>query len=156
MQKNVLPISPHRAVRLLVASLLFCLCTGFIAHQINVKPNTPVADNWVYHKTVNGVELYHQLTSCNSKTVVLLKFNNKNSHKVKVSWKEVFTTQLEKSVEGYNGKKQLFIGPGETFSSGCQDDKIKELLILPQQVKPTYEASIKAFEFKDIDVTPAL
>jgi len=155
MQKLVFPISPHVkmqwVVRMLMALALLLFCLAF------VKPNKALVtnDGWVFHQTVNNVDFYHMLANCDGKKVVLLKFNNKNNHKVKVSWKEVFTTQFEKVVEGANGQKQLIISTGETYSAGCNDNKIQELLVLPSQVRPTYAAQIKNFEFKNVDVTAA-
>ena len=132
-----------------VLVMLLLLSTGAVAmYRSAARP-----DNWVLDKTVNHVDCYYLLTECGGKKVVLLKFNNKNTYKVKVTWKEVFDTQLQKGVAGFRGKKQLLIAPGETFASGCADSKNKELLVLPADVIPTYAAEIVAFEFNDIQVT---
>lgn len=156
MQKNVLTRTPcygiQQGARNFVALALFLFCSASVTPKSNTV-STVRSNVWVFHKTVDNVDFYHMLTNCNGKSVVLLKFNNKNDYKVKVSWKEVFTTQLEKSVEGFNGIKQLFIGTGETMCSGCKDDKIKELLILPEQVTPSYGVSILGFAFKDVTVS---
>jgi hypothetical protein len=111
------------------------------------------APEWVLFATVSNVDFYYQITDCSGKNVVLLKFNNRNASKVKVSWKEVFTTQFEKDKSGLAGTKQLLVATGETFEAACSDVKIKELVILPSQVNPAYSADIKKFSFKDIVVT---
>ncbi len=157
MQKMVFPISPHLKmqwmVRLVMLLALFVFCIAFVApgNKAAVKD-----DGWVFHQTVINVDFYHMLANCDGKKVVLLKFNNRNNHKVKVSWKEVFSTQFNKDVEGFAGKKILTVAPGETFASGCGDTKNKDLLILPAQVVPTYIAEIAAFEFKELKVSSAL
>lgn len=155
MQKFVFPISPHVKMqwtaRVLMALALLLFCFAF------VTPNkaSSADDGWVLQQTVSNVDFYYMLANCDGKNVVLLKFNNKNNHKVKIAWKEVFTTQFEKGVEGINGQKQLIIDVGETFSAGCHDKKIQELIILPAQVKPTYLAQVQALAFKNISVTAA-
>ena len=111
------------------------------------------AAEWVLVATVNNVDFYYQITDCSGKNVVLLKFNNRNASKVKVTWKEVFTTQFEKDRTGLAGTKQLLLATGETFEAACSEVKIKELVILPSQVNPAYSADIKKFGFKDIMVT---
>lgn len=126
--------------------------TPVFQHALYLPPDARPAD-WIYDKTVDNVECYHMITACEGKKVVLLKFNNKNSGAVKVTWKEVFKTQMEQKREGYAGKKQLLIPAGETAASGCADSKNKELLISSSQVAPTYAAEIQSFEYKEIQVT---
>ena len=115
--------------------------------------NKPAADTWVFDKTVQNVDLYHMITECEGKKVVFLKFNNRNLYKVKISWKEVFVTQMEKAREGFRGMKQLVLPPGETAQSDCTDVKNKECIIISSQVSPAYPAEILKFEFKDINIT---
>jgi hypothetical protein len=95
------------------------------------------------------------MTECNGKKVVLLKFNNRNNYKIKVSWKEVFKTQLEQQTESFRGQKQLVIAPGEIFESDCTNIKYKECLITSDQVSAAYGAEILKFDFKDINVSKA-
>ena len=156
MQKMVFPIGPHLnmqwMVRLVMLLALCAFCIAFVAPgKDGVKD-----DGWVFHQTVNNVDFYHMLANCDGKKVVLLKFNNRNNHKVKVSWKEAFDTQFKKGEEGFAGKKILTVAPGETFASGCGDSRYKDLLIMPAQVSPTYIAEISAFEFKELKVSSAL
>jgi hypothetical protein len=119
-----------------------------LLHTIN-----PVAGDWVLGQTVNNVEFYYKIAECNGKKVVLLKLNNKNSYKVKISWKEVFTTQMEQQAEGHFGKKELTVAPGEVYAGECTGSIHKELLILPTGVSPAYSADIQKFAYKDISVT---
>ncbi len=111
--------------------------------------------DWNLDATVSNVELYHAISECNGKKVVFLKFNNKNSGPVTVYWKEVFITQEKNAekTEGPFGEKQLVLSSGETFSSGCDDIKQKELLARPDQITPVYQAEIIKFNFQDIRVT---
>jgi hypothetical protein len=109
------------------------------------------AGEWVLSATVQNVDFFYQITGCNGKQVVLLKFNNRNATKVKVSWKEVFTTQFENGKEG-SGKKSLLLSTGETFDVDCSNAKIKECIVLSSHVSPAYIADIRKFGFKDITV----
>lgn len=114
------------------------------------------SEDWVYDKTIGKVEFYHRIAECQGQKAVFLKFVNKNTSDVLVSWKEVFSTQKEAQVEGYKGKKALTIKPGENFPASCHDESFRELVILPLQVSPAYLAEIKQFSFKDISVNKAL
>lgn len=110
---------------------------------------------WQLDATVGGVQFYHALTTCNGKKVVFLKFNNRNSGAVKVSWKEVFVLQQNATkVDDLLGQKQLTVQPGETFQSNCAEQKQRELLTpRVQQVTPVDKGEIIKFSFKDIKVT---
>ena len=123
------------------------------AQSCLLLPVNTVAGDWVLGQTVNNVEFYYKMTECNGKKVVLLKLNNKNSYKVKISWKEVFTTQMEQQAEGHFGKKELTVAPGEVYAGECTGSNYKELLILPTGVSPAYAADIQKFAYKDISVT---
>lgn len=112
--------------------------------------------DWVYDKTVDNVECYHMLANCEGTTVVLLKFNNRNSSQVTIAWKEVLATQLNPQQESYGGKKQLVILPGETYPESCSDAKAKKLRIIPDEAVPTYRAEIKSFAYKDVSVSKTL
>lgn len=123
-----------------------------------LNPTNPIVtqDQWIFDKTVGNVDFYHRLADCSGQKVVFLKLNNKNSNAVHVSWKEVFATQMQAETEGFSGKKQLTLKPGESFVKDCSDSRLKELLILPTQVNPTYVVEIKQFGFKDIAVNKAM
>ncbi|MBC7936722.1 MAG: hypothetical protein H7Y86_15330 [Rhizobacter sp.] len=108
--------------------------------------------NWILDTEVNGVEFYHSIQDCNGKKVVFLKFNNKNSYAVEVSWKEVFTTQEGPQIEGFLGQKTIVLEVGETKETDCSNPLKKQLLIMPEQVKPTYLAEVSKFNYKAITV----
>lgn len=117
---------------------------------------TVTAQYWQLDKTIDGVELYHSIITCNNSNAVLLRFVNNNDHDVDISWKEVFTTQqVPEKKEGNNGKKQLRLVKGETFASGCNESRNRKCLVLPGEAIPTYAATIRSFEFKDISVVRA-
>src|SRR5262245_57752092 len=99
---------------------------GGIVHasEYSVQP-TPLTE-WILDTTVGNVDCYHQVTDCNGKKVVFLKFNNKNNYKVTITWKEVFVTkQVPQKQDGAFGQKQLVITPGETSQTDCTDIKQK-------------------------------
>ena len=113
-----------------------------------------VINSWIFDKTVNNVDFFHKITECNGSSAVFLKFENKNKVKVRVSWKELFiSSQVNSKTEGFHGKKQLVLSPGETSPSNCGETQFKECLILAEQALPHYKAVITKFEFKDILVT---
>ncbi len=115
--------------------------------------NNLPANDWVLDQTTGNVEFYHKLVTCQGKKVVLLKLNNKNAYSVKVSWKEVFTTQMEQQAEGHFGRKELVVAPGEVAAADCTGNHPRALMILPAGVSPAYEANIQKFSYKDILVT---
>jgi hypothetical protein len=112
------------------------------------QPNAP----WVLDTTVANVDFFYMISECEGKKVVFLKFNNRNSNKVKVNWKEVFSTQFEKHREGFRGEKQLVLSQGETFQSDCSQINVKECMVLPSEVSPSYNADIVTFRFSKISV----
>lgn len=108
--------------------------------------------NWISDASVYGVQFNHAMALCDGKKVVFLKLNNKNSYKVEVSWKEVFTTQKEQQAEGYAGQKTIAIEPGETKETNCNNPLQEKLLIRPEQVNPSYVVEIFKFNYKAITV----
>lgn len=110
---------------------------------------------WQLDATVGGVQFYHAITTCNGKKVVFLKFNNRNSSAVNVSWKEVFVLQQNATkVDDLLGQKKLTVQPGETLQSNCAEQKQRELLTpRVQQVTPVDKGEIVKFSFKNIKVT---
>ena len=110
--------------------------------------------SWILDTTVNGVEFYHSIQECNGKKAVFLKFNNRNTYQVKVSWKEVFATQQEAKVEGGKGQKELIIPTGVTVPASCTDNMMsRKNIVLSSEVSPMYVAEIRGYSFKDIQVT---
>ena len=114
-----------------------------------------VINSWIFDKTVGNVDFYHLIAVCGRNKVVFLKFNNKNSYKVNVSWQEVFITKQKNAekTEGPFRQKQLVLLPGETSQSDCENIKQDELLARPDQTTPVYRAQITKFIFKDVIVT---
>lgn len=136
--------------------LIFFFSNSFFITPANLKTSTAknhYTVDWQLDKTVAGVEFYHSISTCNGKSVVFLKLVNTNSYSVKASWKELFTTQFDKQVEGYRGKKNLVLSPGETSETSCSTARHKELVVLSSQITPTYDAEISNFSFKDISVS---
>ncbi|MGZ5247013.1 MAG: hypothetical protein ACXWV5_08230 [Flavitalea sp.] len=127
--------------------LLLFLCLYFI-----VPSNAQ--NNWQLKKTVDGVQCYSAIVSCNGNPAVLLRFVNTNSSEVKVSWKDAFQIQeSEEKTEAFYGSRELNLPPGETSASGCTEVKNKKCLILPGDAIPTHKVTIKDFEFREISVS---
>jgi hypothetical protein len=149
----------RKVMMLLVASIMLA---GFSSFSFpagdlssNSKSTSLQADpqpGWVLYASVRNVDFYYRIGECTGKKVVFLRFNNRNTQKVKVSWKEVFNTQFEVQKEGFRGTKHLMLPVGETAQSDCSNLKVKELVVLPSHVNPSYNAEIKKFHFKSINV----
>ena len=150
MKKNLLRFFPP--VRRWYDKKTCRVILGLFLFPILVHATVLPAD-WILDTTVNGVEFYHSIQECNGKQVVLLKFNNKNSMPVKVSWKELFTTQVEAKAAGGAGQKELVIPKGVTVPASCTDAVNKKNIILSSEVSPAYVAQIKGFSYKDILVS---
>lgn len=141
----------QRIVPTLIVLFVF-LFPSYLMAQTN-SPNKKTATiNWQLNATVDGVEFFHAITECSGSNVVLLKFNNKNDHPVKISWKEKFTTQLDVNKEGAAGQKELVIAKGVTMPAGCDDNTRKKNVITGFDVQPHYVARISSFEFVEISV----
>ena len=139
MQVTVTSFSP-RAKQNMAAS-------GVYAETVNAP-----AGDWVLHSTVRNVDFYYRISDCSGKNAVFLKFNNRNRAQVKISWKEVFTTQFDVGKEGFRGIKHLLLPIGETAVVDCANITIKECVVLPSHVTPSYMAEIRQFTFRNITV----
>jgi hypothetical protein len=139
---------------LLIALVIQAILSSFGAPAETVAPRFDVnqTPEWTLYTTVRNVDFYYRIADCSGKKVVLMKFNNRNAQRVKVTWKEVFNTQFEAQKEGFRGTKQLTLPTGETSQTDCANIRVKELVVLPGQVNPTYQADIKRFNFKNITV----
>ena len=135
--------------------LLLLLCTRLFSnnHVFHAPVIVAFQDEWKLDTTINGVAFYHSISNCNGKNTVFLKFVNNNNYQVKVSWKEVFATQAGQNEEGFRGKKSLVLPVGETSETNCINARIKECVILPSEVAPTYPAEISGFRFKEITIS---
>jgi len=104
-------------------------------------------------RTVDNVDCYYSLTQCNGKTVVLLKFNNRNASPVNISWKDQFTTsQIPQKTPGFKAY-QIALPPGVSEPADCTDVSHKDFIINVDEVNMTYLADITGFEFSDVSVT---
>jgi hypothetical protein len=133
----------------------FAMNSGHSTADKRIDPSVPAipSTGWILDQTVENVECYHMLFNCEGRTVVILKFKNKNKSNVTISWKEVFDTQFQKGLTGILGEKQLVLAPGETGQYDCGTPKFKECITRGEQVSPAYYAEIKQFSFIDIAVT---
>lgn len=134
---------------LLIITFLF-LC-GFLYAQDNTAPPDKTG-TWILDKSVSQVDFYHMIKECKGEKTVFLKFNNKNTYPVKVTWTEVFATQMETGRTGVGGKKSLVIPQGESSYSDCTGSSHKELVTLSSEVSPAYVAVISKFDFQSITV----
>ena len=156
---RLLPAFTRKISVLLIALIIQAGFSSFYSPATGVSSNgkltqsqTDPVPEWVLYASVRNVDFYYRIGECTGKKVVFLKFNNRNTQKVKVSWKEVFNTQFEVQKEGFRGTKHLMLPIGETAQSDCSNLRIKELLVLPGHVNPSYNADIKKFHFKNISV----
>lgn len=108
--------------------------------------------SWVLDATVNNVECYYKIITCNGATTVLLKFNNKNTNSVKITWEELFQSQFEKNLPGINGQKELILLPGNTADNDC--NTVNPITVIHSfQISPTLPTEIKLFTFSNVKVT---
>ena len=116
----------------------------------------PIQDiSWTLDSTVNGVEFYHELADCGNSRKVLLRFVNKNSGPMVVTWKEFLTTrQLNTPTESAGGVKTLVLKPGETKAKSCTDTTLPLCVIDAGKAIPAYQADITGFSYKEITVSP--
>jgi hypothetical protein len=120
----------------------------------NARITSTVSDiDWIADQRVNGVSFFHRLTTCNGRTVVFLKFENKTTRPVSVTWTEIFDTQSKKGSEGWKGPKQIMLKPGTTSQADCAGTDNPQCRVVPLDVNPTYVAVIKSFAFANITVT---
>lgn len=108
--------------------------------------------SWTLDTTVNNVECYYRIETCNGATTVFLRFHNKNAGNVKISWEEIFTTQYEKAVPGFFGSKELVLQPGYTPEYNCNLTH-NVLVIKYDRVNPAYPAEVSEFKFSNLSVT---
>lgn len=138
---------------LCLVALLLPFLSAFSIQQAKALPPTNGAatskTHWILDKTVNNVDFYYQISKCNDDVVVFLKFDNRNRFNVKITWKEMFTTQGGEQSR-YWGAKDLVLRPGVLAQTDCATVVNSKCLILPADVHPAYYAKIAAFEFKDV------
>jgi hypothetical protein len=130
-------------------SLLFILIiTGLAAYSQEMGAYTLGTSS-------GNVDCYYSLSECNGKTVVLLRFNNRNNTPVMLSWNEVFTTkQVSEKTIGYK-QKQIRLAPGISAPRDCEDADHKAYIVGEADVHLAYRADITGFEFRDVTAVPA-
>ena len=112
-------------------------------------------DGFALGTSAGNVDCYYNLTTCNGRTVVLLRFDNKNNAPVTILWNEAFTTkQVSKSLPGIRNK-QVTLAPGISEATNCEDANHKEYIIGETDVSQTYRAEITGFKFREVSVKPA-
>lgn len=139
-------------------SLLLLLSSATFGQRIPASKPTVIkatAVDWQLDATVSEVKFYHAIITCDGAKAVLLRFDNQNKFPVSVSWREVFSTQMDVKVEGSKGLKELTIPTGVTMPSSCNDQALRLAVITKFDVQPHYIADILAFGYKDITVKKA-
>lgn len=163
MKKN-LPIMKRFKMNFLIPALVLSIYS-LPGNASNLRHSEPTFPNhleilttaptgtgsWILDETINNVECFYKIESCNGATTVFLRFNNKNTGNVKITWEESFQTQLEKGLPGGSTKKELILSPGFTSDIDCSS--VNPLTIINAfQVAPTYPSVIKSFDFINISV----
>ena len=133
--------------------LLLMAAVSFSGKATAAGNDGKAALNWKADATVNNVTFYHVVSDCNGRKVVLLKFVNKNTSAMTVSWKETVKTQMRPAENAFRGEQRLTLPPGETLVQDCSSISCKACVLTPEQVNPTYLAQILDYSFKDIKVT---
>ncbi|MBL0359417.1 MAG: hypothetical protein IPP72_22280 [Chitinophagaceae bacterium] len=119
---------------------------------LNLDATSHPTAEWVLDKTVSNVDFYHSITACNGKNVVFLKFVNRNSQSVKISWQEIFVTSGRERREGFAGRKEMLIPTGTTTPADCADVASKKIIIRGGEVDPMSVVEIINFIYKDVTV----
>ena len=115
----------------------------------------PQQVEWQLDTTLGGVQFFHAAIACNGKQAIMIKFNNQNNYPVQVSWKEMLTDEGNRGHESAAGIKKLVINPGATAASGCNENRNRQLLVLPDQSVLTHAIRITKFQFRDLIVSKA-
>lgn len=112
----------------------------------------PVGE-WILDKTIGNVDVYHKIANCEGSAVVMLKFDNKNTHAVKISWNELYLTkQVTQKIKGSKGSKSLVLPPGETAAKNCEDTMNTACMRFAAQAITSFKADIIGYEYLDLVV----
>jgi hypothetical protein len=132
---------------------LACLCLlSYSNNSAAQDKNIQELREYTLTNTTSNVQFFKTTATCQGKAAILLKFNNRNDHDVKVTWKELFvTSQVTQETEGFR-EKEIILPPGVTSVSDCNDANHRDLIVAADNVSPTYSADILEFKFKDIRV----
>jgi hypothetical protein len=89
-------------------------------------------DAWTLHSEVSGVQAYYQITSCQTESVVCIKFINANSYAVNISWDEQMTFEGSSVAQTVNPMAiNLLVPSGEMAGSTCTETPILQLVSRP-------------------------
>ena len=140
-----------------LVSLIFILGNktngSIIASALPDDENSTGTSEWVLSQSNGNVDFYYKIDVCNGQKAVFLKFVNKNSYKVSVTWEEVYSDRKSgKNFENFSGDKQLTISPNATLQASCNGTECNECLILSSMVSPMQVVDVQQFEFKNITV----
>jgi hypothetical protein len=153
--KTTLPIRrEHSALRHLAHSFAKTFRTLLLASGLlivfSMQANAQ-DDSWTLQTTVNNVDFFHKLVDCGDRKAVLIKFDNKNSFDVKISWKQIIGTKEVPNTENESDQRfEMSLTNGVIGPNGCQDSEFDNLVITPFEVEPTYMATIRNFSFSNI------
>lgn len=93
---------------------------------------TYAQDSWTLHSEVSGVQAYYQITSCQTESVVCIKFINANSYAVNIAWDEQMTFEGSSVAQTVNPMAMnLSVPPGEMAGSTCTETPILQLVSRP-------------------------
>jgi hypothetical protein len=108
---------------------------------------------WTPAKTVSDVDVLYQLSTCDGVDVIFVRFVNRNPYPVRITWKEVFDTQMEKNIVGKGLEKSLLLPVGETVNTDCNQDQVPACKISAKQIAPHYRASLQGYRLTELSVT---
>lgn len=147
-------LKPVRLTTAITLSLGLLILASFNGPEV-LYQMPPQQVEWQLDTTLEGVQFFHASIACNGKQAVIIKFNNQNNYPVQVSWKEILTDEGNQRHESAAGIKKLVINPGETAASGCNENRNRQLLVLPDQSVVTHAIRITQFQFRDLIVSKA-
>ncbi|MCB9251663.1 MAG: hypothetical protein H6605_04305 [Flavobacteriales bacterium] len=106
--------------------------------------------DWVLGKEVSNVECYYKIVSCDGMPAVLLKFNNKNSGNVKITWENSYeeTTGV---FEDFNGIQEFVLQSGESDEVDC-NSVAGPNVITHFRIAPHRAVNLTNYSFKNVQV----
>jgi hypothetical protein len=130
---------------------LFFLAVSIFGMTSFVTQSFGQSNTYTLSKVENGVECYYALADCNGMQVVLLKFNNRNTSPVTISWKSVFELEEEGTRKNEQStERQLVLQPGLTSVSDCESSTNRDLIVHAPQHSPVYQPkTISSFGFTE-------
>ena len=117
----------------------------------SLQNTTTIDSTWTLDTTVNNVDCYYKFIVCGNDNLVYLRFDNKNSSQVSITWIDVVSTQHEANVESFVGNKVLTLDVGESPEYTCSSS-LNSTIVIPSKIHPAYKASIAEYKFNVISV----